>query len=118
MAEKVEKTTVQEVVGAMGEETNALVAAKYGITRAYLFKRLKRELNATDTITVYEKDKEGTEAVAKKKRMPLWGTQQKARMDAHKLLNHYPSESHDLNVGGTIPVEVFTGRPPAEGADE
>ena len=110
------KPTFKDVVDAHTDwqDTNDFVAKKNGITRDYLFKRLKRELNAAETIHVPSGKTVDGEAILKKKKMPLWGTQQKARMDAHKLLDHYPSDKTDINLSNPIPVEVYTGRPPPE----
>ena len=123
MAEDNSKITMEELTKAhtFAEDTNQFVAAKYGITRDTLFKRLRKELDAADMLEVPKRDKTGKvqedekgNTLMKKKKIPLWGTRQKARMDAHKLLEHYPSDKTDLNVGGTIPVQVYTGRPPPE----
>jgi len=108
------KVTMEELLRDPNPlDTNVAVATKHGITRDTLFRKLKQELNAADTITVVDRDKEGKERV-KKKKVPLWGTRQTARKDAHKLLGHYPSEKADFTVGGVIPVNIYTGRPPVQ----
>ena len=60
-----------------------------GITALYLAKKLKKELNAK-----LENGK------------PLWTIRQKARMDAHKLLAHYPAEKHEHTGKDGGPLEI------------
>jgi len=103
-------------------DTNEYWANKHGITRDTLFKRLRKELDAADAVAVPATDKSGEpkrdpetgQVLMRNKKMPLWGTRQKARMDAHRLLEHYPSDKLDATVHNPIPVKVYTGRPPVE----
>ncbi len=37
-----------------------------------------------------------------------WDIRQRARMDAHRLLNHYPAEKKDVKHEGNIHVEVVS----------
>jgi hypothetical protein len=84
-----------------------------GITTVYLAKKLKSELEATHQKVHFEKGavigakedgKDDTVTIREagdfkySKKMVDWGTRQKARIDAHKLLGHYPEESLQLDV--------------------
>lgn len=104
-----------------------------GITEKYLVRKLKRELNAKETKTVKIKgavDKtslpRGFKVVAESGKIKEteggevfsdgdtvihydvveWSTRQKARMDAHKLMGHYPAEKRELTGPNGGPVQV------------
>ena len=66
-----------------------------GITPSYLAEKLKEELNAKQT-KVFQHQGE----VIYSADIPALEIQQRARMDAHKLLDHYPKEK--IEVEGTI----------------
>ena len=68
------------LIKALGDE---------GITPSYLAKLLKKELNAR-----IEKPFLGKDGIVYSKKMKALDIQQKARIDAHKLLDHYPDERH------------------------
>ena len=63
-----------------------------GITPSYLANKLKEEMNATQ-IKVFQHQGE----IVESKALPALEIQQKARMDAHKLLDHYPVERHQVD---------------------
>ena len=90
------EVTAEDMVDAVLRPITAALAAQK-ITPEYLAKKLKRELNAKET-KVFHANGE----VVYSKPMIAWGIRQKARQDAHKLLDHYPSEKHDVNVSGVI----------------
>jgi hypothetical protein len=66
-----------------------------GITPSYLAKKLKKELNST-TVKVFQ-DKG---IVIYSDPLPALDIQQRARIDCHKLMDHYPHEK--VEVEGTI----------------
>jgi hypothetical protein len=76
-----------------------------GITPKYLAKKLKRELNAKET-KFFQKDGE----VVTEKNCVAWDVRQKARIDAHKLLGHYPAEKIDHNIRGSFIVDTGIDR--------
>jgi hypothetical protein len=67
---------------------------KYGINTEFLARKLKAELNANETRYKYIVRDDKIKVVAEKTRI-AWDIRQKARMDAHKLLGHYPAEKHE-----------------------
>ena len=70
-----------------------------GITPERLAKALREELEATETKVFSD-----TEGVKYSKELVAWPIRQKARMDAHRLLSHYPAEKVDL--GGDLTIEI------------
>ena len=66
-----------------------------GITPSYLAELLRKELNAKQ-IKVFQHQGE----VIYSGEVPALEIQQRARMDAHKLMDHYPKEK--IEVEGTI----------------
>jgi len=68
---------------------------RQGITPEYLAKKLKQELNATVVKTHYD-PKRGEIVYSKK--LPAWEIRQRARQDAHRLLNHYPATKHEVSA--------------------
>jgi len=72
-----------------------------GITPLYLAKKLKREVNAKETKVFNDKG-----SLLYSKPLIAWGIRQKARMDAHKLLAHYPPEKHELTGKNGGPLKV------------
>ena len=70
-----------------------------GITLPYLAKRLKEELRAK---TIKPFLGPGGEVIYSKN-LDAWEIRQRARMDAHKLLDHYPSEKHKIE--GSLRLE-------------
>ena len=104
-----------------------------GITPQYLAKKLKRELNAKVTKTFKLKGAVKADSLPRAFKIVStsgvlsftadanvygdgdtliradfveWGTRQKARMDAHKLLNHYPAEKHEVGGPEGGPIEI------------
>lgn len=67
---------------------------KQGITRNYLAKKLKAELNAKREIKSF--DAEGNVRTLK---VVDWPTRQRARQDAHKLMGDYPTEKGGAIMG-------------------
>jgi len=63
------------------------------ITASYLAKKLKQELNAKETKVFLGKE---SEEVIYSKGLVAWDVRQKARIDAHKLMGHYPAEKHEV----------------------
>ena len=76
-----------------------------GITLPYLAKRLKKELRAK-TIKPFLGPKG---EVVYSKKLESWEIRQRARMDAHKLLSHYPAERHEVEGEITYKVVNFKG---------
>lgn len=78
------------------------VMGERGITRDYLARKLKAELNAKKNVVHYEKaDPEKgltSGGFYYSKNLIDWGTRQRARMDAHKLLGDYPTTRHKLDI--------------------
>jgi hypothetical protein len=66
-----------------------------GITVEYLVKKLKAELNATEP------------KPWRKRAVKAWNVRQRARMDAHKLMGHYPAEKKEITGGDGKPVEFI-----------
>ena len=77
------------------------VLGKVGITREYLAKELKRELNAKETKVFHNKDT----GVIYSKKMIAWTIRQKAREDAQKLLGLYPAEKREITFHEGITVD-------------
>ena len=106
-----------------------------GLTRTYLAKKLKRELNAKETKFIKHKGSGKADEVmqeileglgkAAKKTKPrytmiregseecviaidcvAWDVQQRARMDAHKLRGDYPAEKHETKTSGTLEITI------------
>lgn len=75
-----------------------------GIDAKYLAKKLKEELEATE-VKVFN-DREG--GIIYSDPLIAWKVRQSARQDAHKLLDHYPSEKHDhtVNLGNPMSIAV------------
>jgi len=108
-----------------------------GITPDYLATKLKRELNAKKTDKIKLKGhvlsvpkgfriicrSESTHLNGKDGDGPIevqdaeetlvvfdlidWATRQKARIDAHKLLGHYPAEKHEIDHKGNLAGLVY-----------
>lgn len=81
-----------------------------GITPEYLAKKLNEELNAEEPRVV-----QGTGDLAGEfiysEPMIAWRIRQRARMDAHKLLGHYPAEKREISGrdGNPISFSVIIG---------
>jgi len=71
-----------------------------GITMPRLAKQLGQELEAMRVEV-----RGGKEGLQYSKPLVAWDVRQRARMDAHKLLGHYPAEKHDIS--GSIAYEHF-----------
>lgn len=134
-AQKTQGTAGESGHEARDEIFSAIAAAlrASGITEEYLATKLKRELNAKTTTRVKVKgavnplnvtrgakivttsgvivrDKDdgdfyGTGDTVLEWDEVDWTTRQKARIDAHKLLNHYPAEKHEVEI--LKPLVVF-----------
>jgi hypothetical protein len=85
-----------------------------GITPSYLAKLLKKELKAKQ-VKVFS-NKSGD--VIYSEPLEALDIQQKARQDAHKLLDHYPSERHQVEGEITIQVVNFSGQNVKKGDDD
>jgi len=72
--------------------------ANKGISPKFLAMRLKQELNAQ--VQKVFNDKE--DGIVYSDKLIDWNTRQKARMDAHKLMGHYPAEKHDVKHSGVV----------------
>jgi hypothetical protein len=70
-----------------------------GITPSYLAKLLKKELHAKQ-IKVFQHQGE----VIMSEPLDALDIQQKARQDAHKLLDHYPAERHKIEQLAPITI--------------
>jgi hypothetical protein len=75
---------------------------KAGLTVDYLTTKLKEELEATHVRCFKSKD----EDIAYSRELTDWPTRQKARQDAHQLLNHYPARRHEVAGKNGGPVEI------------
>uniref|UniRef100_A0A6M3K7T2 Uncharacterized protein n=1 Tax=viral metagenome TaxID=1070528 RepID=A0A6M3K7T2_9ZZZZ len=82
-----------------GPDPLDVALAGEGITPERLARALREELEAED-----ERAFSDSEGVKYSKKMPAWQVRQKARMDAHRLLSHYPAEKVDL--GGDLTIEI------------
>jgi len=71
-----------------------------GITAKYLAQKLKRELNAKTTKLFQHEGK-----ITDERDFIDWTTRQKARMDAHALLGHYPPAKHELSGPDGGPID-------------
>ncbi len=69
---------------------------KKGITSDYLADKLKEELEANETKVFQYKG-----GIVEKSDLVAWEIRQRARIDAHKLLGHYPSEKHHVTFEDT-----------------
>ena len=76
---------------------------KQGITADYLAVKLKQELEALD-----EKVFQYKGGIISKADLKAWEIRQRARMDAHKLLGHYPSEKHHVTIEGDLTLQPLT----------
>ena len=74
-----------------------------GITDELLAKKLKEELEANETKVFQYKG-----GIVEKSNLIAWEIRQRARMDAHKLLGHYPSEKHHVTLEGGLPIVPLT----------
>jgi len=82
---------------------------KYNITPERLAVKLSAELEAKETKFFAFQGK-----VLETREVDALHIQQRAREDAHRLLNHYPAEKHEHH--GNITVEVVNfGEPDPEG---
>lgn len=88
--ESISKSLNSPIVEALNNE---------GITPSYLAKLLRKELKAKEKKVFAFQGK-----VVDILDVPALDVQQKARQDAHKLLDHYPSERHQ--VEGEIKIEI------------
>jgi hypothetical protein len=82
-------------------ESMANVLHGKGITPLYLARKLKAELNAKEVKVFNDKE----DGIVYSKALPAWNIRQKARMDAHKLMNHYPAEKHEHTGKDGAPIE-------------
>lgn len=73
-----------------------------GIDAQYLARKLKEELEAEETKVFNDKEA----GIVYSDPLVAWRIRQEARKDAHKLLDHYPSEKHDHNVNLVNPMSV------------
>ena len=86
--------TPEELLGAIVQPIEESLGNE-GITLEYLAKKLKKELNAKEVKAFYDRK---TKEVVYSKKLPAWEVRQRARIDAHKLLGHYPAEKHELTA--------------------
>jgi hypothetical protein len=102
-----------------------------GITLKYLAKKIKRELNAKKTVYVKVRGAIDEQQAKKERVVKIaetdeetvlaataidWGTRQRARQDAQKLLGHYPAEKHELKGEGSALLVMNLGGPADGGA--
>jgi hypothetical protein len=73
-----------------------------GIDLNLLAEKLKEELDATHVRCFKPKN----EDIAYSRELVDWPTRQKARQDAHQLLNHYPAKRHEVRGKNGGPVEI------------
>jgi len=90
------KVTAEEMSAAIAIPMESCLR-KDGITRAFLVKKLKAELSATE---VKAFNSQG--AIIYSKPLTAWDIRQRARMDAQRLLNLYPPDKMQLDVGEII----------------
>ena len=81
-----------------------------GHTPSALAKRLTAELNATE-VKVFCHNGE----VIVSDPLISWTVRQRARMDAHKLLNHYPPERQEIGGPGMTPLKIVYVEPEKAG---
>ena len=104
--------TVQELNGV---DVMDKALEKKGITPDLLAEKLMCELGATE-VKVFKDD----DGVIYSEPMCAWVIRQRARMDAHKLMGHYPAEKHEgtIDVGPNMAEAVIAFKklvnPPAE----
>lgn len=125
----VESTTPEEGLIAAQKAVQVMSEAfkQERITPAYLARKLKAELNAKETkafkatVRKYETDHYGRRYVSEEhdeviysSPMVAWDVRQKARMDAHKLLGHYPDEKAKAQIEGCLTLKWET---PGNGHD-
>ena len=72
-----------------------------GISPARLAKKLNEELDANETKFFQHQGE-----VVDEREVIAWEVRQRARIDAHKLLNHYPAE--ETRVSGSLMVEIVS----------
>ncbi len=97
------------------ERPDALMVAfiDAGLTPTFLAAQLKAELGARIT-KVFATG----EGIQESRRLPDWGTRQKARQDAHKLRGDYPPERREVSGQGGAPVSVIVRKFTGEGGGE
>jgi len=74
-----------------------------GIDDVFLVKKLKEELDAS-----LPKLFQSEGNVIESREIPVWDIRQRARMDAHKLMGHYPSEKHQVSFDNAFPARELT----------
>ena len=77
------------------------VLDKEGITPSYLAKKIKAELEATEDRVFCHRG----EVITSEPRI-AWDVRQRARQDAHRLLNHYPAEKHEVSGPEGRPIQI------------
>ena len=100
---------MQEIHDEVVAETQKALEEE-GITLVYLAKKLKEELNAEET-----KFFQNHGEVKEERNVIAWDVRQRGRMDAHKLLGHYPADK--LDVGVNKPILIIT-KPSNGGPDD
>jgi hypothetical protein len=93
------KLTTSEVIEALVSPI-AEAMSSHGITPDKLARKLSEELEAHEQ-KVFLSDSR----VKYSKKLIAWKIRQEARKDAHKLLGHYPTERHDVNVSGVLGLQ-------------
>lgn len=96
--------TPEDGLKAAQEATQSLLDALHdeGITLSYLAKKLHRELNAKENKVFCTKEGQVVVGPA----MVAWDVRQKARIDAHRLLDNYPAEKHEHSGAGRGPIVI------------
>lgn len=96
--DKVPRVTIEDIDGPdpmLGE------LAGIGVTRKYLARKMKAELNAKRTV-FFQKDG----VVIERYNVIDWATRQKARMDGNRMYADYPAEKMDHNISQPVVVQI------------
>ena len=104
-AVSVAKVTLEEGLEAAEEARREIEQALIdaGLTPEYLASRLIEELDATERKVFLSR---WSQRLIYSKPLPAWTVRQHARQDAHRLLDHYPSERHEITGRGGGPIDV------------
>ena len=109
-AAQVSSPSTADICKQAAANVSARIAAaleKHGITADLLADKLLEELNA-DKVFFFSRDG----IVTDEREVADYSIRQRARMDAHALLDHYPATRHDVTtdgeqLSGTVSPEVM-----------
>lgn len=99
MSEEKPLTDKEKLLATLNQSPIAKSLTDKGITPDYLATLLQDELTATDVKIFQYKGQ-----IVKSDPLPALEIRQRARIDAHKLMDHYPAERHQVDSNLTVEV--------------